>query len=289
MQIVTLTTDLGLTDHFVASIKGQLYSRLPEVRIVDVSHEVQSFNIAEAAYYVNNVLDSFPDGTVHFLGVDALPEITIDRIENNRYPLVMKLNGQFFVGCDNGIFSLLKNYDSAEVIVRLDDFTSKSALRFPTRHIYIPTIARLLEGEDINNLGEPTTTIHQVFTAQPIIENNLIKGSVVHTDKYGNVVVNITERHFNEVGAGSPFTIYFRSTRYFIDRIAENYNEVPTGEKLALFNESGLLEISINKGVYGNGGGASTLLGLKVGDVIRIEFHPKGSKDSIEALFPKAD
>ncbi|MCG8573355.1 MAG: SAM-dependent chlorinase/fluorinase [Flavobacteriales bacterium] len=286
MRIITLTTDLGLQDQFVASIKGQLYSRLSDVQIVDISHDVRPFDIGQAAFFVNNVLEDFPEGTIHFLGVDSLPEIKIGNPENNCYPLVMKLHGQYFIGCDNGLFSLLKDYESAETIVRLDDFSSKFALRFPTKHIYIPTIQKLVEGTDIKDLGEEISSIRRVFTAQPTIETNLIKGQVIHIDKYGNVIANITEKLFNETGRGNPFTIYFKSSQYFIENISKNYYEVPTGEKLALFNANGFLEIAINKGVHGNGGGAGSLLGLGVGDIIRMEFHPKGSKDNIDSLFP---
>lgn len=288
MQIITLTTDLGLTDHYVASLKGQLYSALAKVSIVDISHDVQPFNIAQAAFFVNNVLRDFPAGTVHFLGVDALPQISIGNPESNLYPIVMKLDGHYFVGCDNGIFSLINGYKNAEKIVRIDDFSSKFALRFPTRYIYLPTMVKLIEnGGDLEELGEPVDHVKKVFTTQPILEKNLIKGSVIHLDKYGNVIVNITEKLFNEIGNGNPFTIYFKNSQYFIESISKNYYEVPTAEKLALFNESGYLEIAINKGVRGNGGGAGSLLGLGVGDTIRMEFHPKGSKDNIEALFPK--
>lgn len=288
MQIITLTTDLGLTDHYVASLKGQLYSSLAEVNIVDISHDIQPFNIAQAAFFVNNVLRDFPPGTVHFLGVDALPQISIGNPESNLYPTVMKLDGHYFVGCDNGIFSLINGYKNAEKIVRIDDFSSKFALRFPTRYIYLPTIVKLIENRgNLDELGEPVDHVKKVFTTQPILEKNLIKGSVIHLDKYGNVIVNITEKLFNEIGNGNPFTIYFKNSQYFIESISKNYYEVPTAEKLALFNESGYLEIAINKGVRGNGGGAGSLLGLGVGDTIRMEFHPKGSKDNIEALFPK--
>ncbi|MCB9223489.1 MAG: SAM-dependent chlorinase/fluorinase [Crocinitomicaceae bacterium] len=286
MSIITLTTDLGLKDHYVAAIKAQLLSQLPASQIVDISHEVQPFNLAEAAYYINNVFEDFPAGTVHFIGVDHLPHISIGD-DNNLYPLVMKLKDQFFVGCDNGIFSLIKNFEQAEKIVRIDDFSAKQALRFPTRNIYIPTVIALSKGIDLNELGEEVTNIRKAFTTQPIVEKDLIKGTVIHEDKYGNVIVNISEKLFNEVGAGNPFTIYFKNSQYFIENISSNYHDVPTGEKLAIFNDDGFLEIAINKGVQGAGGGASSLLGLHSKDTIRIEFHPKGSKDNIEALFPQ--
>ena len=169
----------------------------------------------------------------------------------------------------------------------MDDFSAKASLRFPTRNIYVPAIVALSKGKELSEMGEDFPKIRKAFTTQPIIQKDLIKGTVIHEDKYGNLIVNITERLFNEVGAGNPFTIYFKNSRYFIENISSNYYDVPMGEKLALFNDNGFLEIAINKGVQGNGGGAASLLGLHVKDVIRIEFHPKGSKDNIESLFPK--
>lgn len=289
MQIVTLTTDLGLVDHYVAALKGQLYSALPDVKLVDISHNIQPFNIAQAAFFLNNIINDFPEGTIHFIGVDSLPQINIGNPESNLYPLVIKLKGHYFIGCDNGVFSLLQEYKNAAEIIRIDDFSSKFSLRFPTRYIYIPAITKIAQGVPISELGEQVDHVKKVFVTQPIIESNLIKGAVIHIDKYGNVIVNITEKLFNEVGNGNPFTIYFKNSQYFIENISKNYYEVPTAEKLALFNESGYLEIAINKGVSGNGGGAGSLLGLQVGDIIRMEFHPKGSKDSIESLFPKTN
>jgi S-adenosylmethionine hydrolase len=275
MSIITLTTDLGLRDHYVAALKGQLLSQLSQCQIVDISHDVQPFNLAD-----------FPEGTIHFIGVDHLPRISIGAGDNNRYPMVMKLKGQYFLGADNGIFSLINDYTEAELIVRLDDFSAKQSLRFPTRNIYLPAIVALASGKSLSDLGDEVKEIRKAFTTQPIIEKDLLKGTVIHEDKYGNVIVNITEKLFNEIGTGNPFTIYFKSSQYFIENISSNYHDVATGEKLAIFNDDGYLEIAINKGVQGAGGGASSLLGLHPKDTIRIEFHPKGSKDNIESLFP---
>ena len=284
MTIITLTTDYGLRDHYVAALKGQLVSQIEGCMLVDVSHEVQPFDIGQAAYYINNVIDDFPEGTIHFIGVDSLPNISIASEKNNLYPLVMKLKGHYFVGCDNGVFSLINGFEEAEQIIRLD-FSAKMALRFPTRNIYVPAIIALCEGKSLSELGEDMPAIRKAFTAQPTIAKDLIKGSIIHEDKYGNVIVNITERLFNEIGSGNPFTIFFRNSRYFIESISSNYYDVAMGEKLALFNDNGFLEIAINKGVQDNGGGASSLLGVHVRDVVRVEFHPKGSKDKIEDLF----
>ncbi len=286
MRIVTLTTDLGLEDHYVASLKGQILSQNPNIHLVDVSHNVEAFNIAQASYFVNNIIKDFPEGTIHFIGVDCIPVININSPKMNLYPIIMLLKGQYFIGLDNGFFSLLPDFHEAEAIVQIHDFSSKLALRYPSRHIYIPAILDLINGKPISDLGDNLTTVRRAFTTQATTDTNLIKGSVVHIDHYGNVIINISENLFKSIGKGEAFTIYFRQSKYFIERIVDNYNEVPVGEKLALFNNSGHLEIAINKGVKGSGGGASSLLGLKVNDIIRVEFHPRGSKDSIESLFP---
>jgi S-adenosylmethionine hydrolase len=286
MQIVTLTTDLGLKDHYVAALKGQLLSKTTDVQVIDVSHHVQPFNISQAAYYVNNIIDDFPNGTIHFLGVDSVPNISIDSHKTNAYPIVMKLKDQYFIGSDNGIFSLIKDFHEAEIIIQLD-FSSKNAFRHPFKNIYVPAILSILNGKNIEDLGESKTIkeLNRALMTQALIGENVIKGSVIHIDNYGNVIVNVKESLFQKIGKGNPFTIYFKQKNYFIDRISDNYNEVPVGEKLALFNENSWLEIALNKGTQVTGGSASSLLGLKINDIIRIEFLPKGSKDRIDDLF----
>ncbi len=286
MQIVTLTTDLGLKDHYVGALKGQLLYQKSDLQIVDISHNVEPFNIAEAVYYINNVVDNFPKGTIHFIGVDSIPDISINSHRTNKYPVLMKLKGQYFVGNDNGIFTLLNDFHLADEIVRLD-FSSKNAFRHPFKNIYVPAIINLINNTPLTDIGEviKVENLNRALTTQALINEHQIKGSVIHIDNYENVIVNVTESLFSKVGKGNPFTIYFRSKNYFIDRISENYNEVPIGEKLALFNENDWLEIAINKGTKLTGGGAASLLGLKRNDVIRIEFHPRGSKDRIDDLF----
>lgn len=286
MNIVTLTTDLGLRDHFVAAIKGQLLSKNRDLQIIDITHEIDPFDLGQTAYYLNNVFRDFPEGTIHYIGVDSIPRINIGNETNNRYPTIVELKGHYFIGCDNGIFSLLNDYETTSKIIRIDDFSAKFSLRHPTRYIYIPAIIALSNGKAIDELGEKVDKVNRVILPQPTLEVDLVKGAVMHIDHYGNVIVNITEKLFNEIGKKNPFTIYFKRSQYFIETISKNYHDVPTGEKLALFNENGFLEIAINKGVRGNGGGADSLLGLKVNDIIRVEFHPKGSKDNFDSLFP---
>lgn len=285
MQFVTFTSDLGLTDHYVAAVKAQIFSQLPNVQLIDISHQIQPFNIAQAAYYISNCKDEFPAGTIHLIHVDSAPVIHIGKPDLNMYPMVMELHNQFFIGLDNGIFSLIRGFEEANKLVRLDFSSAGIDLRSPMKNIYIPAAKHILAGKKIEDLGELVDSVRKAFTMQPTVNKNLIKGAVIHIDKFGNVITNISEALFTEIGENNAFTILFKNPGYFIDQISASYSDVPMGEKLALFNENGFLEIAINKGTTGSGGGANSLLGLNVKDVVRIEFHPPGSKNSINDLF----
>ena len=105
----------------------------------------------------------------------------------------------------------------------------------------------------------------KALLSQATVEENLIKGNVVYIDSYGNIITNISSELFGIVGQNNPFTIMLRSKDYYIDVISSSYNEVPAGERLALFNENELLEIAINRGANTVTGGAEKLMGIKKG------------------------
>ncbi len=155
------------------------------------------------------------------------------------------------------------------------------------RTLYAPAIQLLSEGVTLNEIGDEISIedLNVVIKQTAVVHENMIKGTAMHIDNYGNVIINISESLFNQVRKDHPFIIYFRNRNYFIDKISESYNEVPNGEKLAHFNENGWLEIALNKGTLENGGGAASLLGIKLNEMIRVEIHPKGSKNRIDDLF----
>ncbi|HLV41533.1 MAG TPA: SAM-dependent chlorinase/fluorinase [Brumimicrobium sp.] len=286
MSIITLTTDMGLIDYYVASLKGRILKTLPGVQIVDVSHNVSPFKISQAAYLLKNCINDFPENTVHIIGVDAEPLINFNQPEESIYPTVMKFRGQYFVGADNGVFSLLLGGKKAEGIWRLDDVLSRPELmNFPTKNILIPAACKIVSGEVMESFCSPVDAVRKVIPLSPVIDGNTLKGAVSYIDHYGNIITNILKDDFYRIGKNVPFVIYFRQKEYYIDMISLGYNEVPPGEKVAIFNDGGYLEIAINKGTPENGGGANTLFGLRVGDIIRIEFTPRGSRATIESLF----
>jgi S-adenosylmethionine hydrolase len=286
MQIVTLLSDLGVKDHYVASIKGAILSKSPNVQLVDISHDVQSFSILQAAYYLQNCFLDFPKGTIHLVAVNSEPIIHLDSDELSSYPSILLFKGHYFVCTDNGFFSLLTKDEPIEKIWRLDDVLSnKNIFVFPAKNILAPAVSKLALGKSIDEFASPIDSFKRQITFHPIIEPNVIKGNIIHIDHFGNLVTNISKEIFYQFGNDIPFTIYFRKKEYFIDTISSSYGDVPRGEKVAVFNANNLLEIAINHGAQDRKNGANTLFGITLNDIVRVEFTPRGSKETLESLF----
>lgn len=278
---------MGNRDYYVGALKGFIYKRLPDAKIVDLSHNIRPFSIIEAAFCVSNVIDDFPDDTIHILAVNSDPNIDINLPSSkDEWPIVMYYRKQYFVGIDNGIFALILCDSESRVFYRMTEaMTVPGNLRFPAKNLLAKIACQIAQGDNLNDLGECVEGCKPASDLVPVVEPNLIRGHVLHIDVYGNLITNIKEELFRSIGGNEPFIIYFRSKDYFIDKIHSSYNEVPHGERVAIFNSNSLLEIAINMGVHKNGGGANTLFGLKERDIIRIEFTPPGSKETIDSLF----
>lgn len=259
MGVITLTTDLGLKDYYVSSIKGSILTEYKEVTIIDISHEIPPFDIQQAAFILKNAYLNFPKGTVHIIGVNAEASITHPHI-------AIEMGGQYFIGADNGIFSLLFDR-TPDKIVELNIRQDTDILTFPTKDVFVKAACHIARGGTLEVIGTPRKNVYERTMFRPVSEDSVIRGTVIYIDSYKNVISNITQQLFKEVGKNRSFTIFFRKSDYNIDEISKSYNEVPEGEKLALFSSTGYLEIAINKGE------ASSLLGLRQNDTIRIEFY----------------
>ncbi|MDC3338005.1 SAM-dependent chlorinase/fluorinase [Flavobacteriales bacterium] len=265
MAIITLTTDMGTRDHYVSAVKGAIYSQLENAQIVDISHDLTRFDIAQCAYIIKNSFQEFPKGSVHIIGVD--PEASV-----NRAHLIVECMGHFFIGADNGIFSIL--FDKVpENIFELNISQDSDDLTFPVKDVFAKAACHIARGGTPEIIGVRITSIQQKQMYRPIVEENLIRGTVIYIDAYGNVITNITKSLFQQVSKGRSFKILFRSSAYAIDKISRKYSQVPEGEKIALFSSSDYLEIAINKGVEGSGGGANKLFGLKIYDTVTVQFE----------------
>jgi S-adenosylmethionine hydrolase len=286
MQVITLTTDMGTKDYYVASLKGAIFSALKEVQIVDVSHEILAFDVMQAAYQLGSCFMDFPVGTIHVMAVDSELSINFGAAQHASIPAIMLFKGHYFVSNDNGFFSLICGADNPEKIWHIDDVLSNpNAFRFPAKNILIPTACKIANGVIISDFASEVESYKKMFSFNAVLETNLIKGQITHIDHFGNAITNVSKELFSRIGENIPFIIYFRKKEYYIDEISKSYNEVPEGEKVAIFNNNNLLEIAMNRGATARNNGANTMFGLNVGDVVRIEFTPRGSKETIDSLF----
>lgn len=274
MSIITLTTDYGLKDHFVGALKGKILSEYSEAKIIDISHEIDPFNTLEASYIINASYASFPKGTVHLIGVD------MEHNKENQH-IVMQWNDHYFIAADNGILSMLSQKIVPQKIVAInihDRLPSDAA----DLDVFVTVACHLAKGGLMNVIGKEINTIKQVTNLQATIsdDGNSLKGHVIYIDHFGNVVTNISKKYFIEIAKGRPYEIIMKTKN--IKTILPNYSAIASsdkypiksyeGEKLAIFNEAGFLEIAIFRSNPSKVGSANSLLGLNYRDIINIVF-----------------
>jgi S-adenosylmethionine hydrolase len=257
---------MGHKDYYVASIKGAVYSKIKDVQVVDISHEIKPFDIAHASYVLKNCYKDFPIGTIHIVGVNP-EETTVYK------HIVIQHEGHFFIGADNGLFSLVF-IDTPEHIYEIDSSQFDNHTHsFPTKNVFVEVANKIVSNASIATIGPKKESLNRRQLFRPTVEPDVIKGTVSYIDAYGNIITNVDKTLFNEVCGERSFKIYLTRAGYTISKISNKYSEVPEGEKVAIFSNSGFLEIAINKGVDGSGGGANKLFGIKLNDTITIEFE----------------
>jgi len=275
MPIITLTTDFGEKDHFAGAVKGAIYSELVDIRIVDISHSISPFHITEAAYIIQNAYRSFPPGTIHIIGIDS-------ELHPENKHIAVYLDGHFFICANNGIISMLASEIKPEKIVEIN-IHDRLASNFPVLDVFVKVACHIARGGTLEVIGKTISEIKQLTGIRPVVNTdaNQIIGNVIYIDNYGNVVSNITKTLFDKIGKGREFKITARTANFskvharYSDAInfdlpAEKREE--DGKKLALWNSSGYLELSIYKSNPSTVGSASTLFGLEFRDTLTVNF-----------------
>lgn len=276
MPLITLTTDFGIKDHFVGSVKGAIYSELPTARIVDISHEITPFNITETAYILKNSYKNFPDKTIHIIGVDS--ELSVE----NKH-IALELDNHFFICPDNGLISMVTSEIKPSKVVEIN-IHSHIKSSFSVLDVFVKVATHIARGGNLSVIGREIQEYKKLIEIQPKVnqEATIIYGEVIYIDNYGNVITNISKKMFNNIGRGRNYTLMARS--YSFKFIYNKYNDyvdfsVPKeerqndGEKLAIFNSAGLIEIALYRSNLKTVGGASSLLGLHYRDRIIVEFE----------------
>lgn len=256
MAIVTLLTDSGESDHYVAAIKAKILTTNPGIRLVDISHRIAPCDIGHAAFILRSVFRDFPKGTIHLVGVHSTGQ-------REDAPIALQLEDYFFIGADNGLFGLISDKPHQNLV----ELNSINAIQstFPEKDIFAPAAAKLASGVALSDLGKPMSTFKKMIDRQVKATKKQIAGHVIQVDNFGNLITNIPKEAFDILSNGKTYTIQFGGEKF--RRIHTQYHQADEGECFILFNSLGLLEIGIYKG------NASELLGLAYDSMVNITFE----------------
>jgi len=254
MQIVTLISDFGQTDYYCALLKGSILNLNSDIQIVDVTNDIDTYDIRQAAYFLNAVCKKFPQNTIHIVAVNNYydPDYEI---------ILFEYKGQFFIGPNNGVFSLAFDSVDENAIYKilLDD--GKSDLFNLIAH----GVSLISQKMNITEVGPPLNNYTKKIDIQPVVTPEEIRATIIHIDKFENVIINVHREFFEYVQKGRQFEIFFK---YYdpVKQISESYADVPVGEVICLFNSANYLEIAINMGK------AASQLHLMKDETIQIKF-----------------
>lgn len=279
MSIVTLLSDWGLSDYYAAAVKGRLYGEWPEVRVVDISHQIPKYDIVSAAYVLRQAYPYFPQGTIHCIGVND--------IATEKQPHIIVLEaGQYFIGTDNGLFTRLFDHKPAaawRILLAPDGH----AATFPSLNLFPLVALHLGRGGHPEEIGEPYGWPDRNFNMHTNVAfcdydyapdgrpaGACITGNIIYIDSYGNGVTNITRPMFEQALAEFPrFEIRLQSYdarrgKKPFNRISRVYADEPEADLCALFLDNQQLEISLSHA------SAAQLINMKLGSAVRIYFRP---------------
>lgn len=274
MSVITFTSDYGLVDHRVPAVKGRILSLNENAKIIDISHEIQAYNLLQTAYIVRNSYPFFPEGTVHIISVDSF-------FTKSRKALLYHADGHYFIAADNGLLSLIFYDIKPEAVYELT-FNSRfdDEVKFTSTDIFAPAAVHLNNGGLPEVIGRIYKTPKELSFPRAVFNETekMIIGEIMYIDNFGNVVSNINRKFFEKCGVGfEKYILKFRNLA--LSKIHNQYTEFIVdwnneheyhGKSVAIFNDAGLLELTIYKGNSQNG--AKTLFGLKVGESIYVEF-----------------
>ena len=261
-NIITLTTDFGTRDSFVSSIKGMILKTAPTAQIIDISHEIAPQDIWEGAFTLHEAFSHFPKGTIHLAVVDP-------GVGSGRRPIIVVTESYYFVGPDNGLFSLV--YRDAQRlrvhnITASHYFAQTTGPTFHGRDIFAPVTGWLTKGIPSGNFGEEISNYVRLNVPVPKRGEGIVDGNVVHIDRFGNLITNITFKDMQslipEGGQLGQVSVTIGGRQ--IAGLKKFYAEAKPGEPAAVFNSSGYLELFLFRQ------NARTGLSVKRGEPVRL-------------------
>jgi S-adenosylmethionine hydrolase len=245
MPIITLTTDLGYRDPYLAIVKVCLIKAIPGVQIIDLSCDIKDNNISDAAFILGNSLKYFPDESIHLVGVKFINNAsTLGKnkgVDNTRY-LLTKYNDQYIISPDNGFITLIDEAYNGKVYQLY--FNAASQHNFFLKDIFVEVAAHVASGKPIEEIGIATGDYYKAFQFSSFTSPENLKGKSIYIDDFGNVITNISKEQFYKALGNRKFSIILPGAR--ITKISDTYDDAKFGDALAIFNTFGYLEIALN-------------------------------------------
>jgi S-adenosylmethionine hydrolase len=239
--ILTLTTDFGLVDHYVGTMKGVILGICPHAQVVDISHEVKPFAIREGAYLVAQAYRYFPKKTVHVVVVDP-------GVGSSRRPILLEAAGQYFIAPDNGVLSMIYQAEKSKIRLIANDryFRHPVSRTFHGRDIFAPVGAHIAAGEPAARIGKIIDDYLRPAFGKPVRTGKRTwTGEVLHIDRFGNIVTNFLASDFPDLERRD---VSLAIGPVEIEVLAHNYTECSEGELFLIVGSSGYVEVSMNQG-----------------------------------------
>lgn len=239
MALITLTTDFGLQDHYVGTMKGVILSRCPDATVIDISHEIPPFSIWSGAYAIDQAAPYFPPGTFHVVVVDP-------GVGTERKPVLVEALGQYFIAPDNGVLSLIRKRETGQVIVREianpDLFLPRSSATFHGRDLFAPAGASLAAGTILIEQTGPRLDRLEMLDgiAASQLSPDQWRGKVLSVDHFGNVITN-----FEACLASDAFELHIPGA--VVHTLRKTFGGAPEGQVFAYLGSSGFIEIGMNQ------------------------------------------
>lgn len=241
-KVITLTSDFGTRDWFVGVMKGVIASHAPEAKVIDISHDVESFDILAGAYVINSAYAFFPAGSIHVAVIDPT-------VGTNRQPVLIRAGKHFFIGPNNGLLGLvIENYPNSDIEVWI---LNRPGFRLENRHggtfdgrdVFSAAAAALAAGKTPDDIGTKVSPNDLVMleNARAVKTADTICGAIIYKDKFGNLISNITKNDLNELGAANKLKISAGNIENL--PLVSTYADIQEGQSAAIINSSGHLEI----------------------------------------------
>lgn len=258
-KIITLTSDFGMKDPYVAEMKAAVLGVYPEATLIDISHEIQKFNIQMGAYILSAATVYFPKGTIHIAVVDP-------GVGTKRRAILIQTKRGFLIGPDNGVLSLAAERDGIEYIYEISNprfMLSFVSNTFHGRDIFASVAAHIAKGAAAAEVGIEINEIVEPEFSKIVRRKDSLRGKVLHLDGFGNIITNITKAHIANLDAYNQLEIKLSSRKMRLN-LYKTYGEAKPMEPLALIGSHGYLEIAVNQS------SAAKKLKVKLGDKITV-------------------